>query len=204
MGPKLDGLKRRVTKRAATPCSILRGFIILISGVTLIIFECAEHYKQFYGFYKYVEAALVTSCFVTLFFLILNLFQPYPCCTQQQFWVFECFIHFLWGLILVIAAIMCYVRSYDQNLLITSSIGSGISAVIHLCSGVFLFVKQRRLAKAAEDQRKINQSDLEKIKAAQRGDNPQSEKRMDDYRSSNDDEVQNDQKIDHQPGIGGF
>ena len=99
---------------------------------------------------------------------------------------------------------MCYVRSYDQNLLVASSIGTGISTVIHLGLGIFLFVKQRRLTKAAKDERKINQAELEqKIRAAQRGDNPAGDTdRGDDYKANNN-EVQNGPKAE-QPGIGGF
>jgi len=168
MASKTEAMKRRVTKRVTTIPSILKGVLILIAGVTLIIFQFADQYEEYYGVYKFVEAALISCCVVSISFLIIACLEPLPCVSSESLWLIEAFIHAVCVLVLALGAVMCYVRSYDKALLITTSISAAICAVIHLVLALYLYLKRKRIMVENEAQRQIDQKELEKrIHAAQ-------------------------------------
>ena len=110
MASKTEAMKRRVTKRVTTPPAILKALLFLISGVTLIIFQFADQYEEYFGVYKFVEAALISCCVVCLLFLVLNCLEPLPCAAPETLWLFEAFIHAVWTVVLALGAVMCYIR----------------------------------------------------------------------------------------------
>ena len=162
MASKTEALKRRVTKRITTPPSIIKALIIVVAGVTLIVFQFADHFEKHYGVYKFLEAGLISSCLTCIIFLVAGLVAPFPCISDETLWLVESFIHVVWTLILGLGALLCYVYSYERALLLASAIGATISALLHLAVGVFLFVKRKRMKAERHEQRKIDQSELEK------------------------------------------